>query len=53
MTQTVSVQIEDDLIDEEDIERFTASLVLDTDNPRVTIDPDMAEVVIADNDREY
>ena len=47
---TVLVPIIDDLLDEEDLERFTASLTLVTDNPRVMIDPPMAEVLIRDND---
>lgn len=50
---TVLVPINDDLIDEEDIERFTASLVLVTDNPRVQIAPQEAEVLILDNDGKY
>ena len=47
---TILVPIEDDLLDEEDLERFTASLVLVTDNPRVQIAPPQAEVIIEDND---
>ena len=49
-SMTVLVPIIDDLLDEEDLERFTASLTLVTDNPRVTIAPPMAEVLIRDND---
>ena len=40
----------DDQLDEENIERFTASLTQDTVNPRVTVNPDLAEVQIIDND---
>ena len=46
----VPVPIVDDELDEEDEERFTALLNLVTNNPRVTIDPAMAEVLIVDND---
>jgi hypothetical protein len=46
----VDVPINDDDFDEEDIERFTASLRLVTDNPHVEIRPPMAEVFIQDND---
>jgi hypothetical protein len=46
----VDVPIIDDDLDEEDIERFIASLTLVTDNPRVMIRPPMAEVFIQDND---
>jgi hypothetical protein len=46
----VDVPINDDDFDEEDIEKFTASLRLVTDNPRVEISPPMAEVFIQDND---
>ena len=49
-SMTVLVPINDDDLDEEDLERFTASLTLVTDNPRVTINPPMAEVLIVDND---
>ena len=42
--------IEDDDLDEEDLERFIATLALVTDNPRVEIDPPLAEVIIEDND---
>ena len=49
-SMTVLVPINDDLLDEEDLERFTASLTLVTDNPRVSIVPPMAEVLIVDND---
>ena len=49
-SMTVLVPIIDDLLDEEDIERFTANLTLVTDNPRVEIAPPMAEVLILDND---
>ena len=47
---SIPVTILDDLFDEEDIERFTASLTLVTDNPRVQIDPSLAEVLIEDDD---
>ena len=47
---SIPVTILDDLLDEEDIERFTASLTLVTDNPRVQIDPSLAEVLIEDDD---
>ena len=47
---TVPVPIIDDDLDEEDLERFTASLVLVTNNPRVQIAPPLAEVIIEDND---
>ena len=51
MTQlTVPVSIENDNLDEADYENFTASLVLVTDNDRVTINPELAEVTIEDND---
>ncbi len=49
-SMVVDVPIIDDDLDEEDIERFIASLTLVTDNPRVTIRPPMAEVFIQDND---
>ena len=44
--------IEDDTIFESD-ERFTVALELPAGqsfNPRITIDPDLAEVIIQDND---
>ena len=44
------VSIVDDDLDEIDSENFTASLVRVTDNSRVTIDPELAEVTIEDND---
>ena len=47
---TVFVPIKDNNLDEEDLERFTASLVLVTNNPRVQIAPPPAEVIIEDND---
>lgn len=47
---TISVPIVDDNVDEMDLERFTALLERVTDNPRVTINPEGAEVVIQDND---
>ena len=47
---SVPVPIVDDQLDEENIERFTASLTQDTVNPRVTVSPDQAEVQIIDND---
>ena len=49
-TVQVPVPIVDDTLDEESVERFTASLVQDTVNPRVTVNPDEAEVRIIDND---
>ena len=50
---TVLVPINDDDLDEEDRERFTASLVLLTNNPRVQIAPPQTEVIIEDNDGKY
>ena len=47
---TVPVPIIDDLLDEEDTEKFNASLVQVTNSPRVLIDPQLAEVIILDND---
>ena len=54
MTQvTIPVPIIDDNLDEEDEERFTASLTQVTVNPRVSIAPSEAEVLIADNDGKF
>ena len=52
MSQSAAVRIPivDDTLDEDSMERFTVSLILDTDNPRVTVSPDLAEVRIIDND---
>ena len=47
---TVLVPIKDDFLDEEDLERFMTTMVLVTDNPRVLINPPLAEVIIEDND---
>ena len=43
-SMTVLVPIEDDLIDEEDLERFTVSLILVTDNALVLIALPQVEV---------
>ena len=50
---TVLVPIQDDDLDEEDLERFIATLELVTDNPRVQIAPPLAEVIIEDNDGKW
>ena len=51
MTQlTVPVTIVDDNLDEIDLENFTASLVRVTDISLVTINPELAQVIIEDND---
>ena len=51
MTQvTIPVPIVDDRLDEEDEERFTASLTQVTVNDRVTISRPEAEVLITDDD---
>ena len=50
---TFPVPIVDDNLDEEELERFIASLTRVTDNPRVTIDPDQADVFIRDNDGNF
>ena len=42
------VPIVDDSMDEADVERFTISLALETDNPRVMISPSVAEIYIED-----
>ena len=42
------VPIVDDNIYEADVERFTVSLALETDHPRVTISPSVAEIYIED-----
>ena len=49
-SMNVPVPIINDDFDEEDTETFFASLVLDTNNPRVLISPSLAEVIIMDND---
>ena len=46
------VPIVDDNIDEADVERFTVSLALETDNPRVTISPSDADIYIEDRGSE-
>ena len=50
---SVPVTILNDLLDEEDNETFHTLLVLVTDNPRVQIDPSLAEVLIQDDDGMY